>query len=80
MLCIFWSNSQNSLNFIPAKYDTFIEADIENNFMTISIFSVGKTKYSPIILNHTFFSSEENVFFKDERSNRVLMKGSTKTT
>ena len=76
MLRIFWPNSQN---FIPAKYDTFKEADIENNFITISIFSVGKTKYSPIILNHTFFCSEENVFFKDERSNRVLMKG-TKTT
>ena len=44
MLRMFWSNSQNSLNFIPAKYDTFKEADIENNFMTFSTFYVGNTK------------------------------------
>ena len=32
-------------------------------------------------LNHTtMVCSEQNVFFKDEQSNKVLVKGSTKTT
>ena len=44
MLRIFWSKSQNYLNFIRAKYDTFKEADIENNSMNFSVFSVGNTK------------------------------------
>ena len=35
---VFWSNSHNSLSFIPAKYDTFLEADIETIFMSFSIF------------------------------------------
>ena len=36
-------------------------------------------KQSPIILNHKIVCSEQNVFLKNESSNTVLMKGSTKT-
>ena len=67
---------QNSLNYIPAKYDTFKETDIETNFMAFSIFSVSNPKQPPIILNHKIVCSEQNVF----TSNTALMKGSTKTT
>ena len=77
---IFWLNSQNSLNYIPAKYDTFKETAIETNFMVFSVFFVSNPKKSPIIFNHTVVCSEQNVFFKNESSNTVLMKGSTKTT
>ena len=73
-------NSKNSLNYVTAKYDTFKETDIETNFLAFSIFAVSNPKQYTVILNHKIVCSEQNVFLKNESSNTVLMKGSTKTT
>ena len=61
-------------NVILAKCNNFKEVDNDNRTMIFSIFLVSNPKKFPLILNHAFVCSEQNVFFKDERLNKVLIK------